>query len=231
MNRWALLTLPLAALACTETVESSDIRTSGVYPEFRVVADGSGTSEASARLKVGGNDSNTFLDLQAGDRIEVSANGETRVLNSESDHRYSARFPFDAAGTQFSFAFIRSDQDESAPQSVVSLPEPFALEMATTEASRASGAVAFSWDPPGSGNIRWGVDGDCVWTEEGETPGDGDHSLGAEDVHAPASDEAESCTVQLTAQRGYSGSLDPAFTEGGENVAYQVRAHSFTSTP
>jgi hypothetical protein len=37
--------------------------------------------------------------------------------------------------------------------------------------------------------------------------------------------------VQLTAQRGYSGSLDPAFTEGGENVAYQVRAHSFTSTP
>src|SRR6187549_863202 len=91
MNRWALLTLPLAALACTETVESSDIRTSGVYPEFRVVADGSGTSEASARLKVGGNDSNTFLDLQAGDRIEVSANGETRVLNSESDHRYSAR--------------------------------------------------------------------------------------------------------------------------------------------
>jgi hypothetical protein len=222
MNRWALLTLSTAALACTESVESSDIRTSGVYPEFRVVADGSGTSEASARLKVGGNDSNTFLDLRDGDRIEVSAGGETRVLNIENDHRYSTRFPIDAAGTEFVFAFIRSDQDESAPSSVVSLPEPFALAMAATEASRVSAAVGY---------LHWDVAGDCVWSEEGETPDDGSHSLGAEEVHAPASDETESCSVQLTARRGFSGTLDPAFTEGGENVAYQARAHLFTSTP
>ena len=40
MKRWTLLVLP-ALCACTESVESTDVRTSGVYPEFQVVADGS----------------------------------------------------------------------------------------------------------------------------------------------------------------------------------------------
>jgi hypothetical protein len=231
MPRFTLFVLPAALFACTESVESTDVRTSGIYPEYRVVADGSGSSEVSARFKVGGNDSNTFLDLQGGDRIEVSVGEDTRTLDETSAQRYTATFPVDAAGTEFVFTLIRGAEDDGAPRSVVTLPEPFELEMGTTEASRAADEVAFSWDPPASGDLRWDVKGDCIWDERGVTPDDGSHSLGTEDVRAQSSDEAESCTVALTVDRGLAGSIDPAFTEGGENRAYQVRAQSFTSTP
>lgn len=223
--------LPLAALACTETVESSDVRTSGVFPEFRAVADGTGSTQVSARLKVGGNDSNTYLELQDGDRIEVSANGETRTLNETDTHSYTARFDVDASGTEFVFAFLRSEQDESAPRSIVTLPEPFSLQMTASEVSRASGQVGFSWDPPASGSLHWDLAGDCVWADQGDTADDGSHSLGADDVRSPTTDADKTCDVQLTVQRGLGGSIDPAFTEGGENRAYQERVQSFTSTP
>jgi hypothetical protein len=231
MNRHALFVLPLALFACTETVESTDVRTSGIYPEFRVVADGSGNSEASARLKVGGNDSNTFLDLQSDDRLEVTVAGETRRLEETGSHRYTASFPTDAAGTEFSFAFVRGEQDDGAAHSVVTLPAPFELVMASTQASRATDAVGFNWTPPDSGELHWDLEGDCVWTEEGVTPDDGSHSLNLDQVRAHASDETESCSVQLTVQRSRSGSIDAAFTEGGENIAYQARAQLFTSMP
>jgi len=43
--------------------------------------------------------------------------------------------------------------------------------------------------------------------------------------------DPKSCTVRLTVQRSHSGSIDAAFSEGGENKAYQLRAQSFTSLP
>ena len=231
MNRCTLFVLPVALFACTESVESTDVRTSGIYPEFRVVADGSGSSQVSARLKVGGNDSNTYLDLRDADRLEVSVGEDRRTLDETSAQRYTAAFPVDAAGTEFVFTFIRGEDDEGAPRSVVVLPEPFQLEMATTEASRAADDVAFNWDPPSSGDMRWDLDGDCVWNEGGSTPDDGTHTISSEQVRALSNDDTKSCTVELTVDRSLSGSLDPAFTEGGENRAFQSRTRSFTSTP
>lgn len=231
MNRWTFLLLPVTALACTETVESSDVRTSGVYPEFQVVADGSGSSRVSARLKVGGDGSNTYLDLQQGDRIEVRAGEETRSLNETETHTYAAQFDIDEAGTEFVFSFVRSEQDESALRSAVTLPEAFSLQMTANQASRADARVGFSWDPPASGDLHWKVAGACVWADEGDTDDDGDHILGADDVRSPAADSAKTCPVDLTLMRGRAGSVDPAFTEGGENIAYQARTQTFTSTP
>jgi hypothetical protein len=229
MKRWTLLVLP-ALFACTESVESTDVRTSGVYPEFQVVADGSGNTNASARLKVGGNDSNTFLELQGSDVLEVSAKGQTQRMTSSGDHGYGARFAFDEAGTEFVFSFHRGEEDSGAVRSAVTLPEPFALQMGTTAASRASDAVSFTWDPPAGGDVHWDVDGDCVWTDQGSTPDDGSHTLNLSDVRA-FGEETESCSVRLTVQRSHTGSIDSAFSEGGENRAYQLRVQTFTSTP
>jgi hypothetical protein len=231
MKRWNLIVLPAALFACMEGVESSDIRTSGVYPEFEVVADGSGSSRASARLKVGGDDSNTFLTMESGDRLEVTVGDETRTLVRAESFWYSATFQIDAADTEFEFAFIRSENDETAPRSVVALPAPFALAMATTEASRADDDVAFTWDPPGSGELDWELDSDCIFREFGSTPDDGSHAIPHDDMRSLGSADAESCPVELVAERVRSGSVDPAFTEGGSAVAYQRRIQSFTSTP
>ncbi len=52
-RRFAFLPAALLALACTESVESTDIRTTGIYPEIEVVATGNGSSKVVA-LKTGG---------------------------------------------------------------------------------------------------------------------------------------------------------------------------------
>ena len=41
-------------VGCRQEVESTDIRTSGVYPVVDVLAEGSGSSRVNVRLKVGG---------------------------------------------------------------------------------------------------------------------------------------------------------------------------------
>ena len=51
--RWITLGVSILAFGCTESVESEDIRTSGVYPEITVTATGNGNSTVSVRLDIG----------------------------------------------------------------------------------------------------------------------------------------------------------------------------------
>jgi hypothetical protein len=223
--------LALAAVGCTETVESSDIRTSGIYPEITVEANGSGSSTVTVRLKVGGDDSNTFLELTGDDTLEATVGDDTKTLDETGSYTYRASFPVDAEGTEFVIGFIRGDADDSAPASVVSLPAPFDLSLGATEASRADDDLEFTWDPPGSGNVTWDIEGDCIKHDDGSTPDDGTNTLEAGSIETFDSDKEETCTVDLQVRRQRSGDIDGAFTEGGSIVARHVRTESFTSAP
>jgi len=223
------LVLGFALLGCTEDVESTDVRTTGVYPEFTVTATGNGSSRVEARLKVGGNDSNTFLDLTGGDTLQVTADGETKTLDG-SGHSYIATFDVDAAGTEFIFAFLR-DGDDDAPMSVVELPEPFELEVTTAEVQRTVDDLEFTWEPEGDGDIGVHVDGTCLFFESGATPDDGSHSVPPEDLEGPGDDDGDECTGTVELTRSQPGSIDDAFTEGGEIRARHVRTDTFKSVP
>ena len=225
------LILALGLLGCSEEVESTDIRTSGIYPEFTVTASGDGTSDVEVRLKVGGSNSNTLLELRGDDTLEVTAEGETKTLEGRSGNRYTASFDVDAGGTEFIFAFLRGDQDDSAPMSTVRLPEPFEMEVTSTEVVRTVDAVEFTWEPDGDGDMEFEVQGDCFFFETGETPDDGSHSVSADDLVGPGEDDGEECTGTVDLARGQSGSIDDAFTEGGRIRAYQVRRDTFRSLP
>lgn len=225
------LILALGLLGCSEDVESTDVRTSGIYPEFTVTANGNGRSQVEARLKVGGSNSNTFLDLTGDDTLEVTVDGETKTLDGSSSHRYIATFDVDAGGTEFSFAFLRGDEDDSAPLSVVELPEPFAMEVTTAEVQRTVDDVEFTWEPSGDGDIGVHVDGDCLFFESAETPDDGGGSVAPEDLEPPGDDEGEECTGTVELTRTERGTIDDAFTEGGTIRAYQVRGDTFKSVP
>lgn len=224
----AYVFLPLL-VGCTETVESTDVRTSGIYPEITVTATGNGNSTVTVRLKVGGNDSNTFLDLQAPDKLEVSVGDDTRGTE-KSGNTYSVTFPEDAPGTEFTVAFDRNG-DGDAPDSTVTLPEGFDLTVEDEEAVRPDGVVAYSWTPSGDGDMNWGVEGECIFDATGTTPDDGAATVEAEDIDATSSAEEEECTVRLELQRIAGGDLDPAFTEGGEIRAIQLRRGTFISRP
>lgn len=229
--RWIVLGLVMAAFGCSESVESTDIRTSGIYPEIDVVANGSGSSRVTVRLKVGGRNSNTYLDLKGGDTLEASVDGDTKTLDETSDETYSASFPVDAEGTEFTIAFLRDEEDESAPASTVTLPAPFELTVDPREASRAGDDVELSWDPPGTGDLAFSMSGDCIKSETDSIPDSGSFTISSDAVETFESDKDESCTVEVDLERSRRGSIDPEFTEGGSIVARHVRGGSFTSTP
>lgn len=219
------------ALGCKESVESTDIRTTGIYPEITVEAEGSGSSTVTVKLKVGGSNSNTFLELTGGDTLVATVDGDEKTLRETSDEVYSASFPVDAEGTEFQIAFLRTEEDESAPASVVQLPAPFELEVDPREASRATDDVELSWDPPAGGDLDWDMSGECIQRDFDTIPDDGTYTITADSIDTFESDEQDSCTVTVQLERSQRGSIDEAFTEGGRIVAIQRRRGSFTSTP
>jgi hypothetical protein len=233
-SRWGgfwVLVLPGVA-ACTESVDSTDIRTSGIYPEIRISAEGSGDTLVEVQLKVGGRNSNTFLELKGEDRLEATADGETKVLRRAGTARYNTSFDVDDAGTQFEVAFFRGTEDENAPRSRAVLPEPFTLSIGVTEVSRTLNPVPFSWEPEvDDGEMYWFIEGPCILDEDGTTPDDGEHLIAADQVESFMNDANETCTVELAVSRLAEGYIDPAFTEGGEIVAAQNRRATFVSLP
>jgi hypothetical protein len=231
MKSWNLFLVATFAVACSESVESTDIRTSGIYPEIVVTATGNGSSVVEVQLKVGGASSNTFLDLKGEDTLEATAGGVTKTLDETSSETYRASFAVDAEGTEFEVAFLRGDADENAPSSTVTLPAPFELAVEVTEASRTMDDFNFTWEPPGSGSVSWDVSGDCIISEDDDTPDDGAATIPAGTMESFESEAQDSCTVNLALVRSDSGSIDPAFTEGGSIVAQQVRGETFTTTP
>jgi hypothetical protein len=187
------------------------------------------------RLKVGGNNGDTYLDLIGEDTLEVTVDGDTKTMDKRGSGNadpYVANFAVDAEGTEFSIAFLRGEDDDDAPASVVVMPAPFEMMLGATEVSRASDDLEYTWDPPGdSGSIAWHYNGNCVMLDSGSTPDDGTNSIAAGDIETTDSKKDESCSVQLDLTRSQEGDIDPAFTEGGEIVARHVRTDSFTSTP
>jgi hypothetical protein len=211
-------------------VDSSDVRTRGVYPEIEITADGSGDSTVRVELKVGGANSNTFLELRGDDELEVRVGDTTKTMR-ESGDGYVVTFPVDAEGTEFEIAFLRGDEDESAPSSVVALPAPFELSLSAREASRESDDLEYTWSPEGSESVGWRIEGDCIKSDDGSTPDDGENTLAKGTIETFDSDKDESCSVDFELTREQNGELDDAFEKGGRIVARHVRTESFTSTP
>jgi hypothetical protein len=218
------------AAGCRQTVESTDVRTSGIYPDIDVVAEGTGSTRVQVRLKVGGPASNTFLDLTGDDRLQVTAGGVTKDMDG-SAAGYSAIFPTEAAGS-FVIAFLRGAADTSAPSTTVNLPAPFTVTLPARELSRATDDLTFTWAPvTGGGDIDESVDGSCVDIILETIPDDGTATVSHDQLQASAGRTGDSCTVTVSLARNQSGTPDAAFTEGGSVTAYQLRKATFTSTP
>jgi hypothetical protein len=227
----SLLLLASLAAGCRQEVESTDIRTTGVYPVIDVTAEGSGTSRVLVKLKVGGPNSNTYLELTGPDRLTATGAGATKELDSSGSVSYAATFATEAAGP-FVVSFLRGPEDDNAPNSTVDLPEPYTLTVETTELSRATGDLVFSWTPALSGGvIDSSLYGTCIDTLIETIPDDGTGSISHDRIHARDGATTESCTVTLTLARTRVGQVDPAFTEGGRVTASQIRSRAFTSTP
>lgn len=237
----------LLATAACERVESSDVRTSGIYADMTVTAVGDGTSRVSAALRVGGSLSNTYLDLVDGDEL-MAIQGEDEARMSERSIplgpvHYEATFDVDTENTPFRVSFAREPHDEtekecrggSAPNSFATLPAPFTIDAPAEDRafSRADDDIEITWSPNGRRDaMSWRASGSCIEGDSGDIDTDNGRfviSRGKLRLRREADDN--SCDVTITITRSRPGQIDPAYGEGGRFVARQVRSVEVRSDP
>jgi len=146
--------LALTATGCSNTA-SENVTTQGIHADFRVIAEGNGTTLVRAELAVGSNGiGQTLLDLSPGDSLTVIANGiqQTMIKNTSiiGDIEYVTRFSFDDANTLFVIALNRTN-GTSAPNSSVRLPDGFnVLSPASSTVYSTGQTIGIVWAPSGT---------------------------------------------------------------------------------
>ena len=237
MRKTGILFLTLATLVACESVESTDVMTSGVYADIEAVAEGDGSTRASAILRVGGADSNTFLELVADDSLTASTGEETQELIEQSigDYfSYVADFDVDAEDTEFVVAFERT-VDEGAPNTTLSLPALFDLtgpEEGVT-LSRSEEDITITWESSGTEDeMLWSASGGCFFDASGGIEGDpGTFTIEAGTLESVDEDEPETCEATLVITRSRVGDLDPGYGEGGSVFGKQMRSVDILVSP
>jgi hypothetical protein len=230
MVSWATLAVVLGAMACSEQVDSTDVRTSGIYADIEVLAPGSGKSDVEVDLRVGGASSNTHLEMKGADKLTATVGAVTKVLG-KSGNVYVTTFDGDAAETQFIFAFTRGPDDTSAPSSSVTLPEPFIISGIAQTVSRQFGFTA-TWQAGTKGEpMGWVLRGDCLVTQVGSMADAGQTVISPSQLIPVVGQDQATCNASFCLERDRRGTLDPAFGEGGVISAGQSRCAAFLSAP
>ena len=212
-----------------QEVESTDIRTSGVYPVVDVSADESGNTRVQVKLKVGGPASNTVPGPDRPGPSDRDDGRRTRPLDSSGSVSYATSVPDECPGPR---RHTPSCAAQPTPARQTHRQHAGAVQ---PDAGRdgavpgGTGSLAVTWSPAGPANLDSSLVGPCVGVIAETIPDDGTASISGDQLHAQNATDA--CTVTLTLARVQSGQVNPAFTEGGDVKARQVRSASFTSTP
>lgn len=239
MNRYsslvAILALP-SAWAC-ETVESSDVRTSGVLPTIEATAIGDGKTSLYTSLRVGGSLSNTFLDLAEGDVLSVKSGTEemelTRQKNWVNQVYYTAELAGDEEDKAIEIAFTRAT-DEDAPSSTLSMPAPFAF---TAPAGGhafvgSTDALEIAWDNSGKDDpLTVTFKGYCIEGYSKTLEDNGTYVLPAGTLVSAEPDEPTACDLDITLERSRAGQVDPAFDSEGSARGIVQRKVTVSFTP
>lgn len=230
-----VVALSVVALGC-EKADSTDIKTSGMYATFTAVNKGGATRVAGV-LKTGGAVSNTFIQLGGNDKLFAAAKEEKKQLAEHhvgNFYEYDADLAANAENDEVVFSFERVAPDESAPNSKVTLPKPLTITApAASVIVKRSEPLTVTWDNQGTTDrMIVEVTGDCVHYYKAEVSGDpGTFVIEANKIK-PLNDQASAaCSGMVKVSRTRAGTLDPAFGEGGQVTATQLREVSVRIDP
>lgn len=222
---------------CSDSTKSSNVRTSGVNAQMTVRSGESGPTQVSVRVRVGGTFSNTFLTITDGDAIvadngtdKVSLVGVTGLIAPPSNE---GTLPTDSSGKIITVKFVRP-HDTSALASTVTMPHglSFGSPRAGDRFDSAHPRVLITWSPTSSDAVEWSLRGGCVDDSAGTEAVD----TGRLETTLVATRDADGgltgpCDVVVRLARTRTGTLDPAFGEGGSIVATQERDRTIHFTP
>ncbi|MFO0564031.1 MAG: hypothetical protein U0263_00130 [Polyangiaceae bacterium] len=230
----AALALLAFAAGCSqkETTSSSNIRTQGIAATMKVTTGGQNSS-VEAILRVGGDESNTYVILENGDKLTCEAGGETKDLHAEAEGIYRNTFATGAENTEFKIALLR-DKDDDAVSNSVKLPAPFKIgALPSNNPSREKDDVTITWDPSGgSDDMTLDVTGSCIFDEHVDLPGDsGSYTLAKGSLESTGGSNPESCDLDVTIMRTRNGTTDTNLDNESTFKAIQQQTSKFTSAP
>lgn len=225
----ALFLLAAAVTGCS-SIESGDLETSGINAaiEVRPRTDGSAT-DVTASLTAG---ALTFVDLDGDDKL-VASSGDVSADMEESNLLGAVSYAavlsgINTAGDIVTVAFQRSGGKDPAPSSTVRLPEQVTMTApeASASFSRAGDDITVTLENNASDDpVRVSWSGECVQDGGLDVPVDQTSVtiskgtiLKREQVDENDPDSRpipDTCTIQITAARRVTGTLDPAWGGGG----------------
>jgi hypothetical protein len=235
---WAAF-LSLFMVGCIETVSSENIKTQGIAAIIDVTATSSTKSKIKVKLLVGGDESNTYVDLSKNDRIYASADDDRKRMTETSAGEFEAIFEEGAEDTEFKVELERSEFDD-AKGSVGTLPAPFDIttDLSTQSYSRANDDIAVEWEPSDSDDaMTLDVEeqlgeGGCFFdvTDEDIDGDPGTLKVRADTLDSTGSDP-ETCNAKITITRTRNGKTDSRFDAESRFRLHQVRTIKFASAP
>lgn len=210
----ALASALLIVSACS-TVNSADLRTSGINAHIRVDAR-SGDSEVSVSLSAGGL---TSIELSDGDDLSVASGDETATFDHSSllgSHGYTANLD-GVTEPDEEVAVTLKRADDPSTTSRVRLPEPIKAS-GPRRASRREDLLLEINQAPGVIRVSW--EGSCVTSGTDQEYDEGQPVVipaGTLRPYKAGSDQPKppkQCLVTFTVSRVLTGSLDDEFKGG-----------------
>jgi hypothetical protein len=219
---------PLAVLIVTallvtgcSTVDSADIRTSGMTADLLVkLPEDASSVDVTASFRVG---TLTYVELGGGEKVSASAGGQTEKLRRgkfAGATSYTGQLDVKSPGTEITFDLQRDGDNASAPSSTVTLPEAvhYAAPANGTKLSRRA-AVQVAFASGAAQVLTWA--GQCVQSGNLEIEaGRSSATIASGLIRAttPASPAtpgtSTTCQLTLTLTRRTTGKLDGAFKDG-----------------
>jgi hypothetical protein len=230
-----LVSIAIALTACNPT-DSSTVTTDKMAAEISITVDATGKAFVQASLWTHPSDGGLLQEdsvyLTGDDALVATADGRSVQLaeqNLIALHDYVATFNAPHEGQRYEVALERSQQP-SAPSSVVTVPAAVTLSP-LTPFSRAHG-VTIQWAPSGSTDqVHVSVDGVCA-TFDQDVKDTGQLAIPGGAFTPHTMDQANTtCDATVAVMRVRTGTLDPAYGQGGSIVASQEQSAVVSSSP
>ncbi len=221
-----------AAIGCsTETVSSENIKTGGIAATIEVISDDPTHTNVWATLRVGGDESNTYVVLDNGDTLKASSGTESKNMSAESEGKYLATFGSGQADQEFKVMLDRAD-DTDANNNVGTLPAPFSITLPDANKSRASDDLTITWDASGgSDKMTIEVSGDCIFDYDETVADTGTYTIPKGELKSTGGDKPTTCTVDVRMERTRAGSTDSALDNESSMKLIQRRTVEYVSAP
>ncbi len=228
-----------AAGCSSESVESEDIRTSGIWAKMEADGREDGRTRVVVELNVGG-EFGTNVVLSGDEYLDAVAAGVTKRMAEDTDFLdidYQTYMDTNASATEINIRFYRND-GENIVESRATLPTSFEITSPLSTASYGlNEVVALVWTPEiQDGSIRLFSSVICTNSDGGTTSSSSSETITDSGVFeydistsglftngTTGLNTAQPCSMEFTLQREAFGNIDPAFDEGGRFKTTQTR--------